>query len=57
MSNNSSKIKFVLNSNNDNKDYYEPNHKLYKFHQISQFKNKSTSKYDVRTLVFNENQK
>ena len=49
------KIKFV-SSKNDNQNHYQPEHKLSKFYQICQFRNPNTSKYDVRIIIFNENQ-
>lgn len=47
-----SQINFVKN----NDTQYIPEHKLYKFHQICIFRDPQTSKYNVRTIIHNENQ-
>lgn len=33
---------------------YNPNHKLYTFYQICQFKNPIINKYEVRKIIFNQ---
>ena len=53
---NRNKINFIKNKNSDNEYGYHPAHKLYKFHQICMFRNPQTLKYNVRTLIFDENQ-
>ena len=50
------RINFVKNEQSQNTNRYQPNHKLYKFHQICMFRDPDTSKYNVRTIIFDENQ-
>lgn len=47
-----SRIKFIKKTDNDN---INPEHKLNKFFQICAFRNPK-SKYNVRTVIFNEHQ-
>lgn len=49
-------IKFIKNEQRENKIRYQPNPKLNKFHQICMFRDPETSKYAVRTVIFDENQ-
>lgn len=51
---NKSIIKFIKNSGNDSA--YKPKHKLYKFHQICIFRDPQTCKYNVRSIIFDEEQ-
>lgn len=48
------KINFIKNT--ENQYTYKPKPKLYKFHQICIFRDPQTSKYNVRTIIFDENQ-
>ena len=50
------KIKFIKNVQSENKNRYQPDHKFYKFHQICMFRDPETSKYNVRSIIFDENQ-
>lgn len=55
------KIKFIKNvqpnfGESSSENIHKPNHKLYRFHQICMFRDPQTSKYNVRTVIFDENQ-
>jgi hypothetical protein len=49
------RINFIKNVQVDNANRYQPESKLHKFHQICMFRDPNTSKYSVRTIIFNEN--
>lgn len=51
----STKFRFVNNLQNQNRNICEPDYKLHKFHQICMFKDPRSSKYNVRTVIIDEN--
>ena len=49
------RIRFVR-AESDNRAHYQPERRLHKFHQICSFRDPNRSKYNVRTVIFNEDQ-
>lgn len=56
MSNQKNKFNFIRDTNNYNKSWYQPEHKLYKFYQICMYKDPKYDKYNIRLLIIDENQ-
>lgn len=55
-SNMNRKFRFIRNVQSENKNRYQPDHKLSIFYQICMFKDPDSSKYNIRILSVNENQ-
>ena len=49
-------VTHFANVQTENRNRYQPDHKLYKFHQICMYKDLKSNKYNVRTLTLDENQ-